>query len=721
MDEETMRIIIRRAREYGIKSISFSGLGEPLLHREFLKLAKMVKEEKFKFMLITNGTLLNENIVNGLIKIGIDRVVVSLHTLSPIKSREITKTDYFRFVIKNLNYLIKSAKGTDVGIDIFSTICKINDHEEDVLRTYFSKKNVNLTINYCHNRGGSLKDKDIIDEQFYASKGISVKEYNHSCRFPFEMLFYVDWRGFVLPCCMDFEGKTIVNLKENTLYDAEKILDTKYPIKNLCRNCNFPSVYEKQIIERPRFYDSTSYDLKYRYLYTVYDFLKPFIRGEVLDITCDDVGYFSQLFAKEANNVLSIMDSYKAVNSAREKNVFKNVKYIKKDLKSLSLIQKFDVISYVGTLEHLKCSGAKIKKLRGYLNDTGTLLIFVQKQESLSNDISHLIEAKLEYLRTTLASFPYMQIYGLCEISNNDSSNYTFLPLDLIPKTMVIRGYLSVSQKQVPTLNDFAPLVDVQIPAYRSKFLNDAILSIASQNSRRWKLSILVDGPPSDELLKIKRIISKYKNYPIEVMHQNNMGVAKTRKTLIESSNCKYIIPLDDDDFLCSSAVTTVIDKFQTETSLLRSGCLVLENKKRFYGERPWPRTFSNGLTLDPCNLLQLYCINREKYFLTEGINLLEGLPFGEDIDLFLKMEEVGKIQCIPDILYARRYHSKNQLDSISKNKLNKLLRTYMKNAAERRAKPRIRRNLNKWQNVSMRPTYFLKLTPLEINQFLTG
>ena len=83
-----------------VYSIKFTGRGEPLINNEFSKFMKYVKDKQFgEIAIITNGQLMNEEIMHCLIDNTVDRVAFSIDGLKdeyekiryPVKYEEILK------------------------------------------------------------------------------------------------------------------------------------------------------------------------------------------------------------------------------------------------------------------------------------------------------------------------------------------------------------------------------------------------------------------------------------------------------------------------------------------------------------------------------------------------------------------------------------------------------------------------------------------------------
>ncbi len=66
----------------GVETIFFGGMGEPLYHKEILEMIKIAKEKVGNVEAITNGTLLDEEMINALFDLKLDKLWISLDSLT---------------------------------------------------------------------------------------------------------------------------------------------------------------------------------------------------------------------------------------------------------------------------------------------------------------------------------------------------------------------------------------------------------------------------------------------------------------------------------------------------------------------------------------------------------------------------------------------------------------------------------------------------------------
>jgi MoaA/NifB/PqqE/SkfB family radical SAM enzyme len=83
LDRDLFAGLCRELQTMGTRRLVFCGQGEPLLHPELLDLIRLAKGAGLQTTLITNGTLLTEEKIHGLIDCRLDQIRVSLWATSP--------------------------------------------------------------------------------------------------------------------------------------------------------------------------------------------------------------------------------------------------------------------------------------------------------------------------------------------------------------------------------------------------------------------------------------------------------------------------------------------------------------------------------------------------------------------------------------------------------------------------------------------------------------
>lgn len=81
MNLEIFNEILTKSKE-NVKNISLYFRGEPLLHPEIIRFVELCKEHKFAVNISTNGLLLNKDLMEKIIRTGLDRITIDYDDIS---------------------------------------------------------------------------------------------------------------------------------------------------------------------------------------------------------------------------------------------------------------------------------------------------------------------------------------------------------------------------------------------------------------------------------------------------------------------------------------------------------------------------------------------------------------------------------------------------------------------------------------------------------------
>lgn len=138
MKKEVFDGLIEQLKEFkSLQSVMFGGFGEPTFHKDILYMIGQVKSLGLKVEMVTNGTLLNEAMLQGLINNGLDNLWVSFDGTSEDSFDDIRAGASFKEVVQNLRRLkemnLHSTHKIKVGIAF--VVMKRNINELRKLRT----------------------------------------------------------------------------------------------------------------------------------------------------------------------------------------------------------------------------------------------------------------------------------------------------------------------------------------------------------------------------------------------------------------------------------------------------------------------------------------------------------------------------------------------------------------------------------------------------------
>jgi len=232
MDMKLYKKVIDDSIDLGVKKVTLSFFGEPLMDEKLFKRIKYAKEKGLFVEFFTNGMLIDRDKAWYSILSDVDRIFISLDATNPIRYRELRANGDYNAVVTNIERLLH-LKTHNLKIDIGMLILKEEDKKEikEFQENWRDKVN-EIHIRTAHGWGTNPKRK-----------------LNLPC-YSLWNTFAVLSNGKVVPCCMDYEGiLSIGDANKESLSDIwYKSLRLKH-LRNvhlmglqdkveLCKNCD---------------------------------------------------------------------------------------------------------------------------------------------------------------------------------------------------------------------------------------------------------------------------------------------------------------------------------------------------------------------------------------------------------------------------------------------------------------------------------------------------
>jgi len=212
MDFELFKSIVDEAKKLGVPSVKFGILTEPLLHPRFVDMVQYVSDMGFEDIgVVTNGTLLTEDLAEKLIKAGLIKINISFD--SPIKEtyEAIRVGANFDKVIGNIRNLIEIRNKLKSPIPLLRiTMVKMekNEQERELFQDLFKPIADRMAfIDY------EEYDEDLVDYEVLNNAEFD----NYACSELWQRLA-IDCDGIVHPCCSGTKYKEFIwNFSEHGL------------------------------------------------------------------------------------------------------------------------------------------------------------------------------------------------------------------------------------------------------------------------------------------------------------------------------------------------------------------------------------------------------------------------------------------------------------------------------------------------------------------------
>lgn len=193
------------------------------------------------------------------------------------------------------------------------------------------------------------------------------------------------------------------------------------------------------------------------------------------------------------------------------------------------------------------------------------------------------------------------------------------------------------------------PKVTLIIPVYNSeKYISKCLDSILNQTYKDYEILIVNDGSKDNS----KQIIDKYKDeYPEKIIsiEQENKGVSVTRNESIKKANGKYIMFIDNDDYLDKDYIETFVNEIEKEDydivlggyrriteegKILRQLKLKDTEWSRLMIVAPWAKIYKkqflidNDITFLKNNLGEDVYFNLKAMFATKKIKIIDYIGY---------------------------------------------------------------------------------------------
>lgn len=292
------------------------------------------------------------------------------------------------------------------------------------------------------------------------------------------------------------------------------------------------------------------------------------------------------------------------------------------------------------------------------MDEYGNMMMdYIARFENLEDEFRVLCK-KFNIPRLNLNIFK-MSDHGLCSSYYNDETKEKIAKL--YQKDIELFDY-SFDDVKPGRIEMEKPLISVAVACYNSElYIRDTIKSVVRQTYPNWELIIVDDCSTDNSLKAINGCIHKFgiENKTKVFTHDQNYGYGRTLRDAVANSTGELVVVLDSDDALSNDDTFEIeisVHKKYPHASMTYSDYILCD--KQLTPQRPirtqqMPpgRHFLQG----GIRISHLKVFKKALYDKTEGID--PNIRRTVDKDLFLKLEEVGRLIHIDKELYYFRSH----------------------------------------------------------------
>jgi sulfatase maturation enzyme AslB (radical SAM superfamily) len=236
MSLELFRKVVDECAELGITHVRMHNYGEAFMDRRLVEKVRYAKAKGIREVgVISNGSLLTEDIARGVIEAGLDAINISVDASGKDVFESTRLGLNYDKVIANIERLvrIRAESGRRRPKLILSFVRQNNSADEQAFIEHWKAIADKIHITDLHNWAGTLN---------------SESDVNYPCYRPW-LTFTVLWDGRVSLCCADFDGRTVLgDLNTSTIRDIwnaapyvqvrRQHLESGGP--DICRACDLP-------------------------------------------------------------------------------------------------------------------------------------------------------------------------------------------------------------------------------------------------------------------------------------------------------------------------------------------------------------------------------------------------------------------------------------------------------------------------------------------------
>lgn len=269
MHKKVFQLVLQNMKE-NIDAINVVVLyhgGEPLLNKNFVEMVKQIKMLGVVTWIktVSNGMLLSEDVIEGIVASGLDQIEFSLDGENPEENNYIRRGSDYAKVVTNIKRLIEYKRNikTDfpeilIANAQFLTSMAYNNRKSppeppEYLTKAFSGEYADDIADFKCTWAIRWSDMDVPENVYNIYHDLYDTRIFNECD-QVKNVMTIRWDGSIVACCYDLTSQYIIgNIQDDNLADIwnnKKFLKLRQSIDKksfvpLCANCNVvrPNVY----------------------------------------------------------------------------------------------------------------------------------------------------------------------------------------------------------------------------------------------------------------------------------------------------------------------------------------------------------------------------------------------------------------------------------------------------------------------------------------------
>lgn len=236
------------------------------------------------------------------------------------------------------------------------------------------------------------------------------------------------------------------------------------------------------------------------------------------------------------------------------------------------------------------------------------------------------------------------------------------------------------------------PRVSVLIPAYNAAdFLQEAVESVLSQTMDDLELIVLDDGSTDNTRAILERLAAT--DPRMRVISRPNKGASQSRNELIEAARAPILAMMDADDICMPDRLERQLARLEADPELVAvsANCLMIDPEGRPIRTNDLPPDHetieARHLEMPPNCAMAHPALMVRRAALERIGGYHHDYLWAEDVDLYLRLGEIGKLANLEEVLLNYRLHPKSVGHANRRKQIESAIRAGQR-ARERRGLP---------------------------------
>lgn len=214
------------------------------------------------------------------------------------------------------------------------------------------------------------------------------------------------------------------------------------------------------------------------------------------------------------------------------------------------------------------------------------------------------------------------------------------------------------------TPQNAAPFVSVLMSCYNaSRWLGESIQSVLNQSYGDFEFIIVDDGSKDDTLSIIRRYASN--DDRIVVIAKSNTGLAASLNVGIKQARGEWIARLDADDICELERLEKQVQAALNNPELIfiGTGLVLIDEQGQILSTHHYPKT--HGKLVEHLQTARKFPAHSSAFYRSDAVQSIGGyrprFHRAQDWDLWLRLSEIGELECLVEPLVRVRKHA-NQI-----------------------------------------------------------